>query len=67
MIGVLALKWLRSGSIRDRPRAETAIKLPGPTSPGKKRIYTTYVAGLPAFRRRCDEIAAAGYTGFTIS
>jgi hypothetical protein len=25
MIDVLALKWLRSGSIRDHPRAETAI------------------------------------------
>lgn len=44
----------------------------GANVPGKKRMYTTYVGGLPEYRRRCDEIAAGGgtgvrYTGFKLS
>ncbi|OHV40338.1 cyclohexanone monooxygenase [Parafrankia colletiae] len=44
----------------------------GANVPGKKRMYTTYVGGLPEYRRRCDEIAAGGdtgvrYSGFKIS
>jgi hypothetical protein len=26
-----------------------------------------YTGGIPEYRRRCDEIAAAGYTGFTLA
>jgi cation diffusion facilitator CzcD-associated flavoprotein CzcO len=33
---------------------------------GKKRMYMGYTAGIPEYRRRCDEIAAAGYTGFKL-
>jgi cyclohexanone monooxygenase len=25
-----------------------------------------YIGGLPAYRRKCDEVAAAGYSGFTL-
>lgn len=39
----------------------------GGNVPGKKRMYMGYTAGIPEYRRRCDEIAAAGYTGFTLS
>jgi cation diffusion facilitator CzcD-associated flavoprotein CzcO len=33
---------------------------------GKPRVYLGYTAGIPEYRRRCDEIAAAGYTGFVL-
>jgi hypothetical protein len=26
-----------------------------------------YTGGIPEYRRRCDEIAAAGYTGFALT
>ncbi|KUI22062.1 cyclohexanone monooxygenase [Mycobacterium sp. IS-1496] len=39
----------------------------GGNVPGKKRMYMGYTAGLPEYRRRCDEIAAAGYQGFTLA
>lgn len=39
----------------------------GGNVPGKKRMYMGYTGGLPEYRRRCEEIAAAGYTGFTLS
>ncbi|MBV9513030.1 MAG: cyclohexanone monooxygenase, partial [Mycobacteriaceae bacterium] len=38
----------------------------GGNVPGKKRMYMAYVAGIPEYRRRCDEIAAGGYSGFTL-
>jgi cation diffusion facilitator CzcD-associated flavoprotein CzcO len=38
----------------------------GGNVPGKKRMYMGYVGGIPEYRRRCDEIAVAGYTGFTL-
>ncbi len=39
----------------------------GGNVPGKKRMYMGYTAGIPEYRRRCDEIADAGYTGFKLS
>lgn len=39
----------------------------GGNVPGKKRMYMGYTAGIPEYRRRCDEIAAAGYTGFVVT
>jgi cation diffusion facilitator CzcD-associated flavoprotein CzcO len=39
----------------------------GGNIPGKKRMYMGYTAGIPEYRRRCDEIAAAGYTGFKLA
>jgi cation diffusion facilitator CzcD-associated flavoprotein CzcO len=38
----------------------------GGNVPGKKRLYMGYVGGIPEYRRHCDEIAAAGYRGFTL-
>jgi cation diffusion facilitator CzcD-associated flavoprotein CzcO len=39
----------------------------GGNVPGKKRMYMGYTGGIPEYRRRCDEIAAAGYTGFVLA
>lgn len=39
----------------------------GGNVPGKKRMYMGYTAGIPEYRRRCGEIAAAGYTGFKLA
>lgn len=39
----------------------------GGNVPGKKRMYLGYTAGIPEYRRRCDQIAADGYTGFTVA
>ena len=33
----------------------------GANVPGKKRMYMGYTAGIPEYRRRCDEIADGGY------
>ncbi len=39
----------------------------GGNVPGKKRMYMGYTGGIPEYRRRCDDIAAAGYTGFALA
>ncbi|MGO9152875.1 flavin-containing monooxygenase [Mycobacterium sp.] len=39
----------------------------GGNVPGKKRMYMGYVGGIPEYRRRCDEIAADGYTSFKLA
>ncbi len=39
----------------------------GGNVPGKKRMYMGYTAGIPEYRRRCDEIADAGYPGFKLA
>lgn len=39
----------------------------GANVPGKKRMYMGYTAGIPEYRRRCDEIAGNGYQGFTLA
>ncbi len=39
----------------------------GANVPGKKRRYMAYTAGIPEYRRRCDEIAATGYPGFELA
>ena len=39
----------------------------GANVPGKKRMYMGYTAGIPEYRRRCDEIADAGLHGFTLA
>ncbi|OBK26945.1 cyclohexanone monooxygenase [Mycobacterium asiaticum] len=38
----------------------------GGNVPGKKRMYMGYTGGICEYRRRCDEIAATGYTGFKL-
>ncbi|MCT7659104.1 flavin-containing monooxygenase [Mycobacterium deserti] len=39
----------------------------GGNVPGKKRMYMGYTAGIPEYRRRCDEVAATGYRGFKLA
>ncbi|WP_407686378.1 flavin-containing monooxygenase [Mycobacterium sp. HUMS_1102779] len=39
----------------------------GGNVPGKRRMYMGYTGGIPEYRRRCDEVAAAGYTGFELA
>ncbi len=39
----------------------------GANVPGKPRVFMPYVGGVSAYRRRCDEVAAAGYQGFALS
>jgi cation diffusion facilitator CzcD-associated flavoprotein CzcO len=35
--------------------------------PGKPEVFMPYAGGQPAYRKRCDEVAAAGYAGFELS
>ncbi|GAA0673039.1 hypothetical protein GCM10009535_60600 [Streptomyces thermocarboxydovorans] len=37
----------------------------GANVPGKPRKVLVYLGGAPAYRKTCDEVIAAGYTGFT--
>ncbi len=39
----------------------------GANIPGKPRVFMVYVGGVGAYRERCDEIAADGYQGFTLT
>jgi hypothetical protein len=36
----------------------------GANTPGKKRTFLMYAGGSPAYRKKCDEVAAKGYDGF---
>jgi len=47
------------------PRANSWYS--GSNIPGKPRVFMPYVAGMPAYRRRCDEVATSGYHGFILS
>lgn len=38
----------------------------GANIPGKKRMFLGYGGGLPRYREKCDEVAAAGYQGFIL-
>jgi cyclohexanone monooxygenase len=38
----------------------------GANIPGKPRVFTSYVGGCGPYRAKCDEVAAAGYRGFTL-
>ncbi|MBT3534281.1 MAG: NAD(P)/FAD-dependent oxidoreductase [Rhodospirillaceae bacterium] len=39
----------------------------GANIPGKPKIFMPYVGGFDRYKRTCDEIAAKGYEGFTLS
>jgi cyclohexanone monooxygenase len=39
----------------------------GANIPGKPRVFLPYVGGLGNYRRKCAEIAAAGYVGFKLA
>lgn len=39
----------------------------GANIPGKPRVFLPYIAGVGAYRTRCDQVAASGYVGFELS
>jgi cyclohexanone monooxygenase len=39
----------------------------GANIPSKPRVFMPYVAGVGPYRKRCEQIAAAGYEGFALS
>jgi len=39
----------------------------GANIPGKPRIFMPYIGGVGVYRRICDEVAAKGYEGFTMT
>jgi cyclohexanone monooxygenase len=39
----------------------------GANIPGKPRVFMPYVGGVHRYKKRCDEVAATGYEGFTIT
>lgn len=38
----------------------------GANVPGKTRVFMPYVGGVGAYRQRCEQVAAAGYEGFSL-
>jgi cyclohexanone monooxygenase len=39
----------------------------GANIPGKPRVFMPYIGGVGAYRRKCDEIAANAYEGFSVA
>ena len=39
----------------------------GANIPGKPRVFMPYVGGIPAYKQKCDEVAANNYEGFTMT
>ncbi len=39
----------------------------GANIPGKPRVFMPYIGGFNVYREKCDEIAANGYPGFTLT
>jgi cyclohexanone monooxygenase len=39
----------------------------GANVPGKPRVFMPYIGGFPAYRAKCEEVAAAGYEGFALA
>ncbi len=46
---------------------ETDSWYTGANVPGKPRVFMPYAAGVGQYRKRCDDVAARGYQGFTLS
>ncbi|MCW5621884.1 MAG: cyclohexanone monooxygenase, partial [Burkholderiales bacterium] len=38
----------------------------GANVPGKPRVFMPYIGGFPQYVRKCEEVVAAGYAGFTL-
>ena len=38
----------------------------GANIPGKKRVFLLYALTVPAYRKKCAEVAAKGYGGFAL-
>ena len=39
----------------------------GANIPGKTRVFLPYCGGVPAYRHKCDQVAAGGYEGFALA
>ena len=39
----------------------------GANIPGKPRVFMPYVGGFDRYKKRCDEVAAQGYPGFSLT
>ena len=39
----------------------------GANIPGKPRVFTIYVGGVPAYRKKCESVVANGYEGFHLT
>lgn len=39
----------------------------GSNVPGKPRVFAPYIGGVGAYRKLCDDVAAAGYRGFRLA
>lgn len=39
----------------------------GANVPGKPQVFLPYLGGHGTYRKKCDDIAAAGYTGFLLT
>lgn len=39
----------------------------GANVPGKPRVFMPYIGGMPAYRKKCDEVAAEDYEGFRLA
>ena len=39
----------------------------GSNIPGKPRVFMPYVGGVPAYKQKCDTVAAEGYSGFALA
>jgi hypothetical protein len=48
------------------PQASSSWYL-GANVPGKPRVFMPYAGGMAHYRRICDDVAAQGYPGFTLS
>jgi len=46
------------------PRADSWYM--GANIPGKRRVFLPYVGGVGPYRKKCEEVAAAGYEGFEL-
>ena len=53
------------GNLTLYPRANSWYM--GANVPGKPRIFMPYIGGVGTYRQICDDVAAKGYTGFTLS
>jgi len=53
-------------AVDDDTRFDAVIIGAGFSGLYKKRMYMGYSGGIPEFRRRCDEVAAGGDTGFKL-
>ncbi len=53
-----------SSSVRNDPSCNSWYT--GANVPGKPKVYLAYLGGQPAYRARCDDVAAAGYEGFVL-